>query len=208
MITQTCAVTGTAVRWYDGNATERAAHYESLSPMTVHAWLLDLLPISPSIAVDVGAGTGRDAAWLASMGHRVVAVEPSAAMRAEAARRRPGSPVLWLDDRLPSLDATLATGISADLVLLSAVWMHLPPALRAPALERLATLLRPGGLLAITLRHGPEDAARAMHVVSSAELLRLAAPLGLAVERVTAAEDQLGRAEVSWSYVAFRGTHR
>ena len=56
--------------------------------------------------LDVGAGTGRDAAWLARLGHEVVAVEPSAAMRAEAERRHPAARIRWIDDRLPGLAPT------------------------------------------------------------------------------------------------------
>lgn len=40
------------------------------------------------LALDVGAGSGRDAAWLASWGYEVVAAEPAAGMRREASKRR------------------------------------------------------------------------------------------------------------------------
>ena len=53
--------------------------YESVAAETVHGGLVDLLPIAPALVLDVGAGTGRDAAWLASRGLEVVAVEPSPA---------------------------------------------------------------------------------------------------------------------------------
>ena len=33
--------------------------------------------------MDVGAGSGRDAAWLASLGYNVTGVEPAQAMRRE-----------------------------------------------------------------------------------------------------------------------------
>ena len=42
--------------------------YESAVAQTVHGWLVDLLPPAPALVLDVGAGTGRDAAWLASRG--------------------------------------------------------------------------------------------------------------------------------------------
>lgn len=50
------------------------------------------------IALDVGAGSGRDAAWLASLGYEVVAAEPAAGMRIEAQRRHPDPRIRWLDD--------------------------------------------------------------------------------------------------------------
>lgn len=76
--------------------------------------------------LDVGAGPCRDAAWLASQGCEVLAIEPSAAMRAEAQRLHPQETLRWLDDRLPDLTAAIRTGLSADAILLSAVWMPPP----------------------------------------------------------------------------------
>ena len=47
-------------------------------------WTVNLLPRPPGRALDVGAGTGRDAAWLARLGFQVVAVEPSGVLRGHA----------------------------------------------------------------------------------------------------------------------------
>jgi hypothetical protein len=45
-----------------------ADHHESLDPATVHLWWLDQLPPGPAAILDIGAGSGRDAAWLAAKG--------------------------------------------------------------------------------------------------------------------------------------------
>jgi protein-L-isoaspartate O-methyltransferase len=66
-----------AVGWYDDHAEPIAERHESLAPEKVNAWLETLLPSQPALALDVGAGSGRDAAWLLSLGHQVIAVEPS-----------------------------------------------------------------------------------------------------------------------------------
>jgi len=70
-----------SVNWYDQNAEAVSEQYESVSPQDVHSWLVDLLPKPAASALDVGAGSGRDAAWLSSLGFDVVAVEPSKNMR-------------------------------------------------------------------------------------------------------------------------------
>jgi hypothetical protein len=70
--------------------------------------------------------------------------------------------------------------------------------------RKLLGLLRPGGLLAITLRQGPAEAARAMHPVSPAELERLARDAGAMVIRTSAAMDQMGRSDIRWTGVALR----
>ena len=119
--------TSGVVGWYDANAERLAAAYESLPPGTGCAWFADLLPSRPGLVIDVGAGTGRNAAWLAGLGHEVVAVEPSAAFRTLAQGLHPDGGVTWLDDRLPSLSRLLRLGVAADAVVLSAVWQHVAP---------------------------------------------------------------------------------
>ncbi len=192
------------ISWYDARAGSIADSYEALQPERLHDWLEGLHPPAPALVLDVGAGSGRDAAWLAGLGHDVVAVEPAPALRAEAARRHPGTAIRWLADQLPALPATLRLGLAFDLILLSGVWQHVLPADRARALRKLLGLLRPGGVLAITLRHGRAESERGMHPVSLAELETLARQLGAVVVRVQPATDAMGRPEVSWTRVALR----
>ena len=77
--------------------------YEAFGFEEIHAGALPFLPAPPGLVLDVGAGSGRDAAWFARRGLEVVAVEPAAALRQEAGRLRPSAAIRWLDDRLPAL---------------------------------------------------------------------------------------------------------
>jgi protein-L-isoaspartate O-methyltransferase len=132
---------------YNDHATALAAQYELLRSDAVHAALLDVIPRGPGlIALDVGAGSGRDAAWLSSLGYDVVAIEPAAAMRLEGQHRHSEARISWLDDRLPDLEEVHRLGISFDLILLSAVGMHVPPNAMARAFRKVVTLLEPGGV--------------------------------------------------------------
>jgi hypothetical protein len=70
--------------------------------------------VCPGVVVDIGAGTGRDAAWLASLGHDFLTIEPFAAVRSQGGRLHPDPRIRWLDDRLPSLSATTRLGVAAD----------------------------------------------------------------------------------------------
>ncbi len=88
--------------YYDTHAPQLAATYESLEAERLNAWLRDSLPAVPACVLDIGAGSGRDAAWLASLGFDVVAVEPSAAMVKEAQHFHPDSPVHWIEGDSPS----------------------------------------------------------------------------------------------------------
>ena len=189
--------------WYDVHAADVVPVYEAIDPASLHAWLIGLLPTVPSLIADIGAGSGRDAAWFASLGHEVLAVEPSATMREHGRRLHDDARVRWVADSLPSLTATLRLGLTADLVHLGAVWQHISPPDRPRAFRKLVGLLRSGGVLVVTLRHGPDD-GRGMHPVSLDEIERLAGEHGLAVVRVQRSPDAMGRPEVSWTNVALR----
>ena len=194
----------TAAAWYDENAAAVADRHELVSSANLFAWASDLLPSDGALVLDVGAGSGRDAAWFAGRGASVVAVEPSTAMRAEAVRRHPGNAVRWLDDRMPTLAVTTRLGLSFDLVLVSAVWQHVPPAERDRAFRKLTSMLKPGGLMLLTLRMGEADDSRVIHPVDGAEVERLARDHGLAVTRVQHMTDALGRPDVRWTGMALR----
>jgi SAM-dependent methyltransferase len=123
--------------------------YESIKFADIHRQVLQLVPAVPSRILDVGAGTGRDAAGFAALGHRVLAVEPTAALRIGAMARHPSPRIEWVDDSLPELATVLRRGESFDVVMLTAVWMHLDERQRRRAMPNVANLVRPdfGGRL-------------------------------------------------------------
>ena len=62
---------------YAEEAPELLERYESISFADAHRLVMHLLPTAPSRVLDIGSGTGRDAAGFAALGHSVVAVEPT-----------------------------------------------------------------------------------------------------------------------------------
>ena len=193
---------------YGDAAQALAARYENIDFETLHADVLHLFPHASADVLDIGAGSGRDAAAFARRGHRVMAVEPTEGLRREGERIHRGLPIEWLDDTLPRLDAVRATGRRFDLVMLTAVWMHLDLAQRRAGMDALVALLAPRGLVVMSLRHGPVPAGRRMFDVSADETIALGAELGLvACYRGTRNDAQLRR-DVTWSVVAMamRGT--
>lgn len=186
-----------AIAYYDRHAVELADSYEGISFENTHPALAQLLVGKPPQRVlDIGAGTGRDAAAIARLGHHVVAVDPSAKMLKLAQTLHPDHRIAWLSDALPGL--AKIQGQTFDIVLLSAVWMHIPPAERAKAFRRIASLIAPSGNVYITLRMGPGDSARGIWPVDAGEVGTLATAQGLKVTNLGAQPDLLGRAEVSW----------
>jgi SAM-dependent methyltransferase len=190
-----------AIPYYEQHATRLVTQYESLSFEDIHADLIAILPAPGGTVLDIGAGSGRDAAWLAAKGYDVVAVEPSESMLAHAREKHTSSRIQWLSDSLPDLAKVRRLGLSFDLILLSAVWMHIPPSDRQRALRKLATLLAPKGRIAISLRLGAPDTERAMYEVSLPELAGLAQQFGLRIVHTSDSQDKLGRSDVSWTNV-------
>ena len=163
---------------------ERAAalveHWQKIPFAEHHAPVLPLLPDTPSRILDIGAGIGVDAAVFAAMGHSVVAVEPTEALRQAGMALHAGPGIEWLDDHLPDLAILRARAVAFDVVMLSAVWMHLDAAQRRRAMPQVAALLGKDGVMILSLRHGPVPPGRRMFEVSGEETVQLAAEQGLA----------------------------
>jgi SAM-dependent methyltransferase len=200
----TSVVSGT--EGYAEEAEDLFRRYESISGAETHKAVSHLIPAAASRILDVGAGTGRDAAWLASMGHRVVAVEPTDAMRLPAMKLHPSPLIEWLNDSLPELALLRSRGEAFDLILLSAVWMHFDLAQRQQAMATLAALLRTGGALILRIRHGEAPPGRRMFEIPDQETIELAGLSGLhpvlnvRTESMQAANRDAG---VSWTHLAF-----
>jgi SAM-dependent methyltransferase len=189
---------------YAGEAPKLVREYESIAFSQAHRAVLHLLPAAPLRVLDIGAGTGRDAAALAEMGHEVLAVEPTEALRDAAIRLHPSPRIEWLDDSLPALARVRARGGSFGLIMMTAVWMHLDAAQRAEAMPNVATLLAAGGTIMMSLRHGPMPPGRRMFEVSGAETIALAGSCGLQlVFEAETPSAMPGKPGVSWTRLVF-----
>ena len=208
-------------QFYNDNATELAQQYLSKSFDEVHQSWSQFLPSiieNPNARIlDLGAGSGRDAkhfAELAAKTHttenniQILAAEPANELSQLGQKTTQGLNVIWIEDSLPALSNVTKQEISFDLILLSAVWMHIPPSDRARSIRKLANLLKPGGKLVISLRHGQTDEEckqRKMHHVCADELKNLATTVGLFTKLETPKEeDKLGRNHVSWQTVVLQ----
>ena len=194
-----------STRYYDQHAEALCSQYNELESDLIHGgWTSTHLPNEAGFACDLGAGSGRDASWLAARGWDVVAVEPRAKMR-ELAMVSSHPNITWLDDTLPDLKKLRALGHRFDLILLSAVWMHLAPGARERAFRILSELLKPRGVLVITLRHGSdaqENKQRGFHKVPAEEVLGYARSRAVALTNRLSMPDQ-SRDYVNWETLVF-----
>lgn len=189
---------------YAEEAATLAARYERLTLEQVHGDALRLFPKPPASVLDIGAGTGRDAAALAARGHKVVvAVEPTRELREHGQKAHAARKIKWIDDSLPDLDKVFDLDRRFDLVLLTAVWMHLDKEQRHAAMASVASLTEPGGRIVLSLRHGPVPKGRRMFPVTAAETVALADSQGLATLYNKQHPDMEGRDGVSWTWLVF-----
>ncbi|MCW8334087.1 class I SAM-dependent methyltransferase [Vibrio paucivorans] len=186
--------------FYDRKAAQLAEQYDSVDFESVHNSWRSYWPLSGSSVLDVGAGSGRDAKWFDSHGCKVVAIEPSAGFR-QLGQQRTSTEVHWLDAQLPDISSLDAISHSFDLILVSAVWMHIPVPKRYQSLCSLVERLAEGGRIVITLRHGAFCDGRTSYGVSLAELEQIAQRLDLVICHVAETEDGLSRTGVAWQTV-------
>ena len=167
---------------YADHADALITRYDAVTAEQVLAPVADLLPPPPAPCLDVGPGSGRDAAWLAARGHPVIAAEPIARVRAAIATRAPTATLV--DARLPELDGVAG---SFRVILANLVWHHLSPEARDIALARLVDLLGPAGRLFLCLRNGPAMPERDVWALEAGAEITRATAAGLDLLRQTEA---------------------
>lgn len=202
----TGTVTDEVLAGYAGLGADWIERSDSLDCDEMYAPVADLLPVEPSRFLDLGAATGRDAAWLAGRSHKIIAVEPVRELRDAGQALHPLAGIEWLDDRLPDLER-IAAEEKFDCVLANGVLHHLEPADQARAIRRLAGLLVPGGTLIASLRHGVGPMNRRAWPMDVAALLAVAEESGMdLIRRVDKGSIQPENrdAGVTWSWIALK----
>lgn len=189
--------------YYNQNRDKLFDQYHAYDPAVVHrAWAPKHLDgRKPGFACDIGAGTGRDANWLAGQGWEVLAVEPSKFREKGQEESLPR--VAWLDDALPDLKKLRALGRRFDLILLRSVWMHVPASKQERAFRILSELLNPSGLLVISLRHGSDEAenkARGFHPISAEKLINFARDRAISLQGKYEHPDR-SRNHIQWEWL-------
>lgn len=188
-------------RAYTNAAAHLIPRFEALASQAVLAPIDDLLPPAPARLLDIGAGTGRDAAWLAACGYDVTAVEPVEALRSAGQSLHRTSAITWIDDRLPHLSSV--GEVHFDIILIVAVWQHV--AERELAMDRLRQLLARQGRLFVSLRHGPDVPDEPVFACDPDDAIAMARDKGLRLlHRVHVPSVDLGSraAGVHWTWLA------
>jgi len=126
----------------------------SAGPNALFAELTADLPAGR--ALDLAAGEGRNAIWLAGRGWRVTALDFST-VALDKARQRAASAAVDVTWVAADVTATDLGRAAYDLV--SVLYLHLPPADLRDVLARAAAAVAPGGTL-LVLGHDRDNLAR------------------------------------------------
>jgi SAM-dependent methyltransferase len=174
------------VRAEEWNERYAAAQQWSSEPNALVAELLADLP--PGRAVDLAAGEGRHALWLAARGWQVTAVDFSDVGLARGRRQFGAEKVTWV-----TADVLTWAPPVADLDLVLVAYLHVGEPATTALLTRAVGWLRPGGRL-LVLGHDVENLTAGVGGPQEAAILhsvdRLAPVAGLLdVDRL----EQLGR---------------
>ncbi|KPR47099.1 class I SAM-dependent methyltransferase [Citrobacter freundii] len=192
----------TSWQQYNEKALSYFDSYIGMSFDEIFSDVAGYIPSSGASCLDIGSGSGRDSAALAKRGLKVTAVEPSEEFRALAQNYHKDLDIKWIDDTLPNLNKLRSIDEKFDFILMSAVWMHLPPADRTQALHTAYQLLKSSGRMIVTLRLGPAEPERVIYEISTEEALAKAKDAGFEIEFVNPIkEDGFKRNNVTWQII-------
>ena len=201
------AVDADSARYYALNAQAVAAQYEAGSSSVARH--VDQAFAPGARLLDVGAGSGRDLAWLLAHGFDAYGVEPVAELREQAVLHHPELAGRLEAGALP-MEGQVA-GAPFDGVVCSAVLMHVPEADLFDAALSLRQQLRVHGRLLISLPlerddivAGHRDRHGRLFVPYRPEFLQLLFER-LGFQRVGRWDDQdvLGRPGMRWFSLLF-----
>ena len=132
------------IQYYDKNAKPLSAQYEEANVNDLHAMLERWLPDRGTV-LEVGCGTGREAAWMAARGLDVTATDASAAMLAEAKKNPNAASVRFEQACFPMKEGSPLLQKRFDAIVCIAVLMHVPDNDLFDMLFQMRELLNPGG---------------------------------------------------------------
>ena len=187
---------------YRNKAELRFTEYETSGTAHCEAFRSSLKS-PPAEILDIGSGSGRDAAYYADQGYQVTAVEPARELRELAQRKHDHANIMWMDDTLPDLKIVHENGMQFDHIHMNAVIFHFPKEYIRTILETAHRLLEAEGTLFVSLRYGPIDPDRPMFPITKADLLQDAKGLFELIDEMHK-PDGRNRPGITWDRLLFR----
>lgn len=139
-----------AIQYFNQHAEELARQYNAIDRRKVHHDLLAILPRDVRLNIlDIGAGSGADAAMFAEMGHHVVAVEPAERLRRIGERHFAEYDICWTNEMLPQMGKLVERHKPYDVITSVGVFQYMEQEQRDESLHKMFSLLAPNGVCQI-----------------------------------------------------------
>lgn len=199
------------VKSYDAHAEELTDKYESAELAEMHQLLLRYLPKNGEL-LEIGCGSGRDAAFLLGESYRITPVDPSESMLRQAATRHPELVSLLMPKSFPLSQDDALMIRHFDGILCLAVLMHIPNHDLFEFARQNALLLKSGGILILSFSTGRQvtgddrDSSGRLYIERPAEQIQLLFDrLGFRLLTRQTQDDVLGR-NIKWHYLVMQKT--
>jgi len=196
---------------YDSGAKAFSERYESADMSQLYTLLDRHLPPPGSSVLELGCGSGRDAAFLLAGGYDVTAIDASAAMIAEAVRLHPGLAGRIVHAAVPLPEGSPLLTRTFHAVFSNAMLMHVPDEGLRQTSRQIRRLLRPDGVLVISVSVGREglrgsrDGTGRLFLERPASAYRqLFEDSGLVLVEQDEAADSVERPGIRWLSMVFR----
>jgi heptosyltransferase-3 len=195
---------------YESHAQELSRRYESADMSQLYSRLLRYLPSKGASVLELGCGSGRDAAFLLASGFELTAVDASAGMIAEATRAHPELAGRVSCAAVPFPADSPLLRRSFDAVVAIGMFMHIPDAGLPDTVLQIGRLLRPGGVLFIDvsvgrtgLQNERDGTGRLFRERPPGELQLLFEKHGFTLVARCESPDTLGRSGLRWVSLVF-----
>ena len=193
---------------YDNNAPEISARYEEIDFSQVQNELFEILSGRTRV-LEIGCGSGRDAAFLLSRGIDVTALDGSRAMLAEAKRLHPELDGRLLHHRLPE-PLPFSDG-EFDAAYSIATLMHLQKNEIPGVVRDILRVLKDGGLFYLSVSLDRDDVGadgldgkgRLFTVLTEEDWGEMCLSCGFREVRRGTSRDSVGRRGIVWGNFLF-----
>lgn len=205
----TCKIDKTTIDTYSDNAEEFANRYESVSVSQQLKLFLKYLPAGGRI-LEIGCGSGRDAAFLLDQGFDVTAVDASNKLLSLAAKYHPQLQGKLYKASAPFSESYPFMNKKFDGAVSMAMIMHLSDASFSRFLSQLANLVKPNGILFLSSSAGrtglnnKRDPKQRLYIERSLDsIAKFASREGFSLLHTHTDHDLFGR-NISWHGIVFR----
>jgi SAM-dependent methyltransferase len=191
--------------FYSTNAAECAACYEGANVPSLHEVLRSLATAAPSV-LEIGGGSGRDAAFLVRLGCDTTYTDGCEAMLAQALELHPELAGRARCAAFPLPEDVELLCERYDLVLCAAVIMHLDDSSLERLASQVARLIADGGHLVLShsrghrCANGNRDSCGRLFLERTPDIVnRIFEAVGFRPVQLIENPDGLGRDGITWA---------